>query len=195
MEAFYVLLFVGGVIVVMVLALNVRRTRRDPERKVAWTPISNLIGGGYSSTSGFTYNRYKISGSYQGRPVEVFIEAHAAEDMPTFYSYHLKIKVGSNRYDWAIRYGEPKYLATQAGRYWHVQSIYPALTKRLADAGAIELVKQATGKPHVSYNADAGTLEYERSVESDTSIPAPAEFAAQFNLLTQLADLNEKLNV
>ena len=77
----------------------------------------------------------------------------------------------------------------------NLKSSDEALKRRLTEAGAVELVKQAAGHPQVRYQADKGTLEYESYVGEDTYVPTSDEFETQLNLLMQLADLNEKLNV
>ncbi|MFL6211524.1 MAG: hypothetical protein ACJ74W_21930 [Pyrinomonadaceae bacterium] len=176
-----IVLVIIGVVVLFFFVVGPES--QAPRRADAWAHVVSLIGG--------TERRGKISGSYQGRAVEVFLADHG--DETTFYYYHLRLKVPIRGFDWTIRFDTTTFL--DPTKRWHIKSSEEALKQKLTDAGALELVKQAAGRPDVRYRADKGTLEYERYVGEDTYVPTPDEFAAQLNLLTRLADLNEELNV
>jgi hypothetical protein len=135
--------------------------------------------------TGALHNRHQISGNYQGIPVEVFIKGRDAGDDPMFYTYHLKLKVEGQGVDWAVRFGD---------REFFVECKDEAFKRRLTEAVAVELVQKNSGDAKVQYRVDEGTLEYEKSVAGEKSVPTVDEFEAQFKLLTHLADLNEKLN-
>lgn len=194
MDVLYAFLALAAVAVFLFLLISVGHILREPKHKAAWSQISGMIGGIYSSKIGAMYYRYQVSGSYQGRPVDVFIETHSREDDPNYYTYHLRITAGARGHDWMLRCGETEI--PSLGRKWYFESRDGEMEQRLTEAVDAELLeKGSAGNPNVQYRADKEALEYERLVEGDTAVPTPAEFVAQFNLLTHLAGLNEKLNV
>ena len=168
--------------VIFFLATAGRRPQAQGGEDV-WAQVSAIIGG--------TRHRAKLIGSYEGRPVEVFIQDEGYE--MTSYRYYLIMKVPMRGYDWTIDYGEFSFL--NPTKSWHIKSGDEAIRQRLREAGAVELVEQDRWRPKVRYRADRGTLEYARFVVEADSVPAPDEFKAQLDLLARLADMNEELNV
>ena len=151
-----------------------------------------LIGGTYSSKIGAMYYRYKISGHYQGIPVEAFIETYTPEDDPNIYNYHMRIETGVGRQNWTM--GSKDTQAPDASRRCDGENGDESLERRIIEAADFELLTKDSGSPLVRYKAGEGILEYKKSVDGDTSVPTPDEFAAQFNLLMRLSELNQKLN-
>jgi hypothetical protein len=193
-DIIYAFLALAATGIAIMLFIAVGHILREPRHKAAWAQISGLIGGIYSSRIGAMYYRYQVSGNYQGRPVDVFIETHSTEDEPNFYTYHLRIKAGTRGHDWMLRFGDTEI--PSLGRKWYFESRDGELERRLTEAVDVELLeKDSAGNPNVQYRADKQALEYERFVDGDTSVPTPDKFKEQFNLLTHLAELNEKLNV
>ena len=178
-----ILLVLVPVGVVILFFLVVGRSSQAQSQPDAWPQLTQLIGG--------TYRRGKLSGNYQGRQVTASLQNHGDEG--DLYFYHLKLKVPIKGFDWTIRFGPTSFL--DPTKLWHIKSSEEALKQRLTEAGALELVKQAAGQPQVRYRADKGTLEYEIYVGERTYAPTPDEFERQLNLLTQIAALNEELNV
>ncbi len=193
MDIIYAFLALAAVFGFILLVITLSHILREPRHKAAWAQLSSMIGGIYSSKIGAMYTRYKISGNYQSIPVEVFIEAHSWEDDPDTYTYHLRLKAEGGRHDWRLRFRDTKVLG--ADRSWDVESRDEALERRLIEAGDIELITKDSGSPSVRYKADEGTIEYERLVDGDTSVPTPDEFRVQLNLLKHLSELSEKVNV
>jgi hypothetical protein len=192
MDIVYAFLALAGVFGALLILITLVHRLREPKHTAAWAQISSMIGGTYSSKIGLMYYRYKISGHYEGLPVEAFIEAYTPEDDPNYYNYHLRIKAGVGRQGWALA---PNYIQTlDAGRGWDGESRDDELERSLIDGGHLELLMKDSGSPLVRYKADEGFMEYKKSVDRDTSVPTPDEFTAQFNLLKHLSELNKKLN-
>ena len=178
-----IVLVVSLVGVVLLFMLFAGRRPQGRGRQEAWAQIANLIGG--------TARGRKVTGSYRGRAVDVSLQNHGYET--DLYYYHQIMKVGIRGFDWAVSFGETSFLNPTKG--WHIKCGDEALRRRLAEAGAFELIEQAPGKPDVRYRADKGTLEYSLCVVVDTYVPTPDEFETQLGLLARLADINEELNV
>jgi hypothetical protein len=190
MEILYAFLILAGVVFAIVVLVAVRLILREPRHKAAWAPITNLINGVYSGTMGALHYRYKVTGVYQDIPVEAFIDAYSAEDVQDFFNYHLRINCVSMGRDWVLRF-TPSNNADQ-GRDWYFESKDEALAQRLNDAATIEFKENDPRGSMVKYEAAA--LEYEKSVDTDNSVPTPSEFELQFKLLTDLAELNSRVN-
>jgi hypothetical protein len=171
---------IGGVALFFGVMMN---RSKGPNRVESWKETVSLIQG--------TDKRGKISGIYQGRPVEVFLSNHGYEI--DFYFYHLRLKVPIQGFDWTIQFDTTTFL--DPTKRWHIKTDNEALKQRLKESGAVELVKQYPGHPKVSYRADKGSLEYESFANDDTYVPARDEFQRHLNLMTQLAELNEQINV
>ena len=108
MDIVYAFLALATVFGLLLLLIILGHTLREPRHKAAWAQLSGMIGGTYSSKIGAMYYRYQISGNYHSIPVEVFIETHSWDDDPNTYTYHLRIKAGVGRYDWVLRFRDPK---------------------------------------------------------------------------------------
>jgi hypothetical protein len=171
---------IGGVALFFGVMVN---RSKGPNRLESWKEIVSLIQG--------TDKRGKINGTYQGRSVEVFLSNHGYEI--DIYFYHLRLKVPIQGFDWTIQFDKTTFL--DPTKRWHIKTDNEALKQRLIDAGAVELVKQDPGHPKVSYRADKGSLEYESFANDETYVPARDEFQRHLNLMTQLAELNEQINV
>jgi hypothetical protein len=180
--AIFIVLALVGVIVIFLLSVRTKPPR--PSRQAAWAHVLRRIGG----TVG---RRGQISGSHEGRPLEIFLQAYDEDAM--FYCYLLRLKIPIQGFDWTIKCDTTTFL--DPTQRWHLKSSEEALVRKLTEAGAVELVKQDAARPEVRYRADKGTLEYSDIVNDDTYVPTPAEFEAQLNLLLRLADLNKELNV
>ncbi len=190
MEILYAFVILAGIVILIVVLVAVRLILREPRHKAAWAPITAMINGAYSGTMGLLHYRYKVTGVYQGIPVEAFIDAHSAEDVAEFFDYHLRINCVSMGRDWVFRM-TPASTADN-GRDWYFESKDEALAQRLNDAATIEFKEGDPRGSIVRYEAAA--LEYEKSVDTDNSVPAPNEFESQFKLLTDLAELNSRIN-
>ena len=189
MDIVYAFLILAAVFGFLLLLITVGHRLREPKHRAAWAQISSMIGGTYSSKIGAMYYRYKISGHYQGMPVEAFIEAYTPEDDPNYYNYHLRIEAGRGRQDWMLG-----LQTTDGSKGLAAECRDIALKRSLIDAGHLELLMKHSGSPLVMYKADEGIMEYKKSVDGDTSVPTPDEFMAQFDLLKHLSELNKKLN-
>jgi len=192
MDIVYAFLALAAVFGFLLLLIILGHTLREPRHKAAWAQLSSMIGGIYSSRIGAMYYRYQISGNYQSVPVEIFIETHSWDDEPNTYTYHLRINAGAGSHDWIIRFRDAE--VHSPGRSWDVESRDETLEQRLIQMDDIELIAKDSGSAIVQYKAEEGAMEYERSVDGDTSVPTPDEFRAQFSLLKHLSELNEKLN-
>jgi hypothetical protein len=170
-------------VVVLFLLFAGRGPRAQGGSGEAWAQLAGLIGGDARG--------HKVTGSYQGRAVDVLLQNHGYE--MESYVYHLTTKVRIQGFDWAASFGDTSFLNPTKG--WHIKCGDEALRRRLTEAGAFELIAQAPGKPDVRYRADRGTLEYSLSVGVSSYAPTPDEFETQLNLLSRLADINEELNV
>jgi hypothetical protein len=171
---------IGGVALFFGVMMN---RSKDENRLESWKEIVSLIHG--------TDKRGKISGTYQGRSVEVFLSNHGYE--LDIYFYYLRLKVPIQGFDWTIVFDKTSFL--DPTKRWQIKTDNEALKQRLKESGAVELIKQEPGHPKVSYRADKGSLEYESFAHDDTYVPARDEFQRHLNLMTQLAELNEKTNV
>jgi hypothetical protein len=166
-----------------VLAIVNARLPPAPARQATWSHVTKSVAG--------AWERSKICGNYQGRPVEIFVSDHGHE-LPLYF-YHLRIKVPLKGFDWTICFDTTNFL--DPTKSWHIKTGNEPLKTRLADAGAIALVSERPEHPEVSYRADKGTLELQFYVDDDKYVPTAEDLQAQLNLMIRLADLNETLNV
>jgi len=189
LEIFGVWLVDIGILVVLALSglavvfyLVVVRRDRTADRQAAWKHVVDAIDGSYKGS--------KICGTYQGKSVEVFLNDGGYE-IPS-YSYFLRLKTSIQGFDWNMKADVTSSTDTAKSR--NIQTDDKGLKQRLNDAGAVELVDSVSTKAQLRYRADKGTLEYQMGV-ADSYVPTSEEFQTQLNLLTKLAELNEKLNV
>jgi len=171
----FVLSLVGLATLFYVVVVRRDKTR---ERKAAWRHVVEAIEGTYQDT--------KIRGTHQGKSVEVFLNNGGYEI--DIYSYFIRLKVPIQGFDWRVDF-------IAHSRTLEIRSDEEELKDKLAEAGLITLIQSVSGHPQVRYRADKGTIEYEMLVGDDSYVPSADEFQTQLNLLTQLAELNSKLNV
>lgn len=166
-----------------ILAIVNARRPPAPARQAAWSHVTKSVAG--------AWERSKICGHYQGRPVEIFLSDHGHE--LALYFYHLRFRVPLKGFDWKICFAKTNQL--DPSKCWFIKSNNEPLKKRLTEAAAIALVSERPEHPEVSYRADMGALELQFYVEDDKYVPTADDLQTQLNLMTRLADLNEKLNV
>lgn len=181
MTVFLIILVVFLLGAAVVAILNARQPPA-PERQAAWAHSAKLIDG--------TWQRSILCGNYQGRPVEVFLSDHGHE--LSLYFYHLRLRVPLKGFDWKIYF---KANLVDPSQCWFIKTNNEPLKERLTEAGAIALVGERPEHPEVSYRADRGTLELQFYVDDDKYVPTAEALQSQLNLMTRLADLNEKLNI
>jgi hypothetical protein len=109
------------------------------------------------------------------------------------YFYHLRLRVPLKGFDWKIYFAKTNLV--DPSKCWFIKTNNELLKERLTDAGTIALVSERPEHPEVSYRADRGTLDLQFYVDDDEYVPAAEDLQSQLNLMTRLADLNEKLNV
>jgi len=166
-----------------ILAIVTARRPPAPDRQAAWSHVTKSVAG--------AWERSKLCGNYQGRPVEIFVSDHSHE-LPLYF-YHLRLRVPLKGFDWKIYFAKTNLV--DPSKCWFIKTNNEPLKERLTDAGAIVLVSERPEHPEVSYRADRGTLELQFYVDDDEYVPAAEDLQSQLNLMTRLADLNEKLNV
>lgn len=131
----------------------------------------------------------KIKGSYQGLPVETFIDGFAGEDIEYYcFKLRMNVPIRGYGYDWTLSYdGE--------NSRWRIKTIMEPLERRLIEAGAVEAIGYWPERSEVIYRADRATLEYSITADGQFSTPTPEQFGGQLDLMKHLAEINEEVNV
>lgn len=158
--------------------------KSNAEYAKLWGRIAGLVNG--------TSKGNRMTGTYQGAPVEAEIKMFSDDDETTYY-YKLSLAPGGRGQDWSVRYGGERLFGS-GKQHWHVKTKDDALKARLVAARVLELVAVRPQHTEVNYKAKLGTLVYQEDATGAFDVPAPEEFKAQLELLARLADVNRQVN-
>ena len=157
-------------------------------------PLAPAIGGTISRS------RPCINGSYQGRAVRVSFtpgQSVGSRDSATaINAFYIEVQNLPGRQDWRIKF----YLAGllgQGSKQLTIEVQDQALGERLEQSGALSAVAAVSvpTQPYVTvaYEARQKTLTYTDDM-TPRQIPSRAQFAAQLELVTRLAEVNDRVN-
>ena len=184
MEAICLVVGVGfaGLVAWLVIWSN---RKSNAEYAKLWGRIAGLVNG--------TSKGSRMTGTYQGAPVEAEIKMFSDDDETTYF-YKLSLTPGGRGQDWSVRYGGEKLFGS-GEKHWHVKTKDDALKDRLVAARVLELVAVRPQHCEVKYKAKLGMLVYQESARNARDVPAPEQFKAQLELLARLAEINRQVNI
>jgi hypothetical protein len=174
MSGFQLLLIVAGIAVVFgLLMLWMRSMMR--KLKELWAPNTQLVNGTFSRF------RAKLTGTYQNRPVMVYLGNQDVEEK--IYSYNLRMTLPTGFENWALacvvpRKGEPPAWTLKAK---------PGATEQLTSAGLLTEVASIPGNWQLRYRASNGGLQLSIVGVGMYFCPDVATFQAQLDLLVRIA--------
>lgn len=176
---------IAAVAVVLIVLLVIARTRRGKNAYgKLWAPLIPLVNGSAQGS--------RLSGTYAGMPVSARLAGEGGE--APAYHYELTLTHGAATGDWALSYTGEKFLGTGV-KTWRVKSKDDALARRLTESGAVTALQTWGSQPEITYKSKSGTLHYWQRVDGMYDVPSPEEFAAQLDLLSNLANLNRQVNI
>jgi hypothetical protein len=151
-----------------------------------WGGLAPLVAGAHKGS--------RMTGTYQGTPVQAVIRAvSGGENTRTTYYYECTATPGGQGGDWRAEYGGEKLFGFGEKR-WHVNAKDDALKDRLAREGVLARMEGWAQSVSLRYKAGKGTLTIHYPTRDAFSIPSPEQFQTQLDLLAWAADVNRRVN-
>lgn len=174
MSGFQLLLIVAGIAAVFALLMLWMRSMMR-KLKELWAPNTQLVNGTFSRF------RAKLTGTYQNRPVMVYLGNQDAEEK--IYSYNLRMTLPPGFENWALacivpRKGEPPVWSLKAK---------PGATEQLKSAGLLAEVASIPSNWQLRYRAGNGGVQLSIGGVGMYFCPDVATFQAQLDLLVRVA--------